>query len=500
MNVSRASLLLTLLGLALGCSHPIEIVGEGDVLSASGTRDCYLEEYLAGTENCSKNLVVLEYHETYYAVPREGWAFTRWNNCFFGNESSVDQCSFSLDAGVVRQFWGETAAPLVAVFEKITSPPEPVAMYSYAVDDAGWLIDPLPLEGAQLQRRAAYFTFTGDYDHANFWCCKVADGEEAHGEKVEDIAAPFVLRVDLGALPDDAGLTRELYADLFTSATDFSGHTAYWTLESSNSSPVVFDDGGTHTIDYTVQGEVWVANSSTVVNVLDGAVLMSGIWVAGGTLNIYGGDVQGSFSADMQSVTHIYGGNIAGWIRQERSEVYIYGGSVGEIRGQNYLALLNIQGGSVASITSIGYTSISGGTIGAVFAEGETGELTITGGIFTGEILFDNVGCKIIGGEFQAGITSNSVRSCDIKGGQFSEPFFYTEILGSIYTPIRFTFHGDLQVSETVQVEGNEYQSEITGTLADGSALSQTITCYAEGWYPDFVGTFCQSVEIVNDQ
>jgi hypothetical protein len=227
------SILVVLLSLVYGCSHPIQIVGEGDVHSATGTRDCYLEEYLTGAENCSKNLVVHDYIETYYGVAREGWEFSHWEN-YCTDGSTGGQCSFNIDASVVRKFWGQTAAPLVAVFEKKIPPLEPVALYSYAIDDAGLLVDPLPLEGAELERRITFFTFsfTDDYERINFWCCKVPEGEEAHGEKVEDSAAPFVLRVDLGALPDDAGLARELYADLFTSATDYTGHTASWTLES----------------------------------------------------------------------------------------------------------------------------------------------------------------------------------------------------------------------------------------------------------------------------
>ena len=32
----------------ISCSHPIVIVGDGDVMSASGERDCLLEDFLAG--------------------------------------------------------------------------------------------------------------------------------------------------------------------------------------------------------------------------------------------------------------------------------------------------------------------------------------------------------------------------------------------------------------------------------------------------------------------
>ena len=73
-------LFLTLL-LSLGisaCRHPIEIVGEGDVMSATGTRDCLLEDFQARLANCVNNDVRKSGQETYYAVPRKRWQFGGW--------------------------------------------------------------------------------------------------------------------------------------------------------------------------------------------------------------------------------------------------------------------------------------------------------------------------------------------------------------------------------------------------------------------------------------
>jgi hypothetical protein len=75
-------LFLTLL-LSLGisaCRHPIEIVGEGDVISVTGTRDCLLEDLQARLANCVNNDVCKSYQKTYYAVPRKGWQFGGWGN------------------------------------------------------------------------------------------------------------------------------------------------------------------------------------------------------------------------------------------------------------------------------------------------------------------------------------------------------------------------------------------------------------------------------------
>lgn len=106
--------LLVVLALLQGCSHPIDIVGEGDVLSASGNRDCLLEEDAAGLDKCKVNMVIDDYLETYYAVPRTGWKFHRWDN-YCGNDTS-GECGFNVSADVVHQFWGATVAPLTAIF------------------------------------------------------------------------------------------------------------------------------------------------------------------------------------------------------------------------------------------------------------------------------------------------------------------------------------------------------------------------------------------------
>lgn len=100
------------------CSHPIEIVGDGDVLSATGTRSCYLEDYAAGKDSCARNLVVEEYFETYYAMPRRGWKFARWGN--YCEDAGSVECSFKLGAATVMQYWGASVPSLIAVFSPIS--------------------------------------------------------------------------------------------------------------------------------------------------------------------------------------------------------------------------------------------------------------------------------------------------------------------------------------------------------------------------------------------
>lgn len=113
MKISRIALAPVISLIVTACNHPIEIVGEGDVTSASGTRYCFLEDYKADKDNCTKNTVTGAYEETYYATPRDGWSFEKWEGC---QSPASSACSFSVPAETVRKAWGTTAPPLKAVF------------------------------------------------------------------------------------------------------------------------------------------------------------------------------------------------------------------------------------------------------------------------------------------------------------------------------------------------------------------------------------------------
>ncbi len=88
------------------CSHPLEIVGQGDISSSTGANNCSLE-----AQPCD-NYVVGDYDVTYTAVPRAGWVFSGWENCGV----QFPQCTFSLPGATVYQHWGEIAPPLRALF------------------------------------------------------------------------------------------------------------------------------------------------------------------------------------------------------------------------------------------------------------------------------------------------------------------------------------------------------------------------------------------------
>ena len=117
-------LTVALAALIAACSHPIEIVGEGDV-SSNTFRFCMLEGDEPGETNCSENYVVDDYQVTYYAEPRNGWQFDSWENCVFDGISTEDgnSCSFDVQETTVHNAWGSTMPPLRAIFVEIPGAP-----------------------------------------------------------------------------------------------------------------------------------------------------------------------------------------------------------------------------------------------------------------------------------------------------------------------------------------------------------------------------------------
>ncbi len=99
-------LLIVMLGALGACTHPLEIVGEGDILSASGERDCLMED-----QPC-KAVALTEYLETYTAVARQGSTFVGWEGC----SSTTNECSFNIPGEVVIDYWFTTTPPLTAKF------------------------------------------------------------------------------------------------------------------------------------------------------------------------------------------------------------------------------------------------------------------------------------------------------------------------------------------------------------------------------------------------
>jgi hypothetical protein len=106
--------MLACIGFVVGCSHPLEIEGQGDIVSSTGERNCSIAE-----QPCD-NLVVFDYVETYTAVPKAGNQFVGWEGC--GDQHPL--CSYNIPATTVRKQWFKTMPSLKAVF-KLKAPTTP---------------------------------------------------------------------------------------------------------------------------------------------------------------------------------------------------------------------------------------------------------------------------------------------------------------------------------------------------------------------------------------
>lgn len=93
--------------LVFGCKHGIDIVGDGDVSSSTGGRDCSKQE-------APCEFVVSDaYIETYTANPSPGWLFDSWDVC---PTTNGNDCSFTIPADIVEQYPDLTLPPAVARF------------------------------------------------------------------------------------------------------------------------------------------------------------------------------------------------------------------------------------------------------------------------------------------------------------------------------------------------------------------------------------------------
>ncbi|MCB1688735.1 MAG: hypothetical protein KDI33_09630 [Halioglobus sp.] len=120
----------------VACSHPLEIVGSGDIVaSGTGGSSCDYE-----SAPCP-NLVVGAYSTTYTAVPREDYGFLGWYGC---PAPQGNQCSFAIKAPTVYKFWGQTALPLRAIFSPEVSLGNLSGDFAASTDCQGHVFSPNP--------------------------------------------------------------------------------------------------------------------------------------------------------------------------------------------------------------------------------------------------------------------------------------------------------------------------------------------------------------------
>ncbi len=227
-------------------------------------------------------------------------------------------------------------------------------------------------------------------------------------------------------------------------------------LEPLPQSPVVFDDGGVHNIDYTISAEEVQLRNGTTLNILAGAKLQRLV----------------TYASDFPSPTfvlNVYDGRIDGIVGygpwDSSSETFnIYGGTVGSIDIEG--GTVEIGGGNIGSLTTwVPSLTISGGVFGDLHAKGKGSQLTISGGTFLEKV---NINSDYLD------------HKVAISGGLFNGGF---DILN--YGSFFLVFYGELELvllNQRVEDDDSFAEYSIEGTLRDGAPLSTTIFCRSWDW------------------
>lgn len=116
----RILLSMTALLSIMACTHPVGVQGGGDIISATGDRDCSMEQ-----GQCDF-VIIYDYNETYIARARTGYRFSHWVGC--GDENGP-VCSWNVPAETVKQYWGtRVSLPMIAVFTPTASNTRPLSL------------------------------------------------------------------------------------------------------------------------------------------------------------------------------------------------------------------------------------------------------------------------------------------------------------------------------------------------------------------------------------
>jgi hypothetical protein len=154
---------------------------------------------------------------------------------------------------------------------------------------------------------------------------------------------------------------------------------------------VVFNDGGTHTVDWAIYDYVWVRNSTlsqpTTLNLATGGFISQCLDIYDSSrANVSGGSIHHSLDAYDSSQVNISGGSFGGsLIADFSSQVRISGVSISEdllASGNNQVS---ISGGSIGgglNVYAFSQANISGGSIGGGLYALNSSQITIYGSGF----------------------------------------------------------------------------------------------------------------------
>ncbi|MEM8499421.1 MAG: PQQ-binding-like beta-propeller repeat protein [Pseudomonadota bacterium] len=113
MNRQKATRIISVLLFSIfhyGCTHPIEVTGQGSISDNRSNFNC------SHLDTPCEVTIGGPYVADYRAIPYRGWKFDGWRNCLIPN--SPNRCQYNISAETVRDNWYKTMPPLIANFSE----------------------------------------------------------------------------------------------------------------------------------------------------------------------------------------------------------------------------------------------------------------------------------------------------------------------------------------------------------------------------------------------
>jgi hypothetical protein len=274
------------------------------------------------------------------------------------------------------------------------------------------------------------------------------------------------------------------------------------------SADLTFNDGGTHTVDFTINGQLNVLDgplgAPTTVDLVTGGQLLYpyGLLVLDNSrANISGGSIQGYLKAYNSSQVNISAGLVYSYLHAfdssqvsisggsvdgdldavDSSRVSISGGSIGNYFFAYNSSQVNISGGSIRIhlfTRSSSQVSISGGTIGDDLYALDSSQVSISGGTIGDDLdARDSSQVSISGGSINGGLYPKGSSQITIQGSAFNYPY------GTITGPGLLT--GILANGDSINNYFNTYDNArivLVPVPLPGAAVLGAIGLGCAGW------------------
>ena len=255
------------------------------------------------------------------------------------------------------------------------------------------------------------------------------------------------------------------------------------------SADLTFDDGGTHTVNWTVDDQVVVRNSPlsqpTTLDLVTGGGLKDYLYVYDSSqVDMSGGAIGNNLYAYQNSLVSISGGTIGisvgGFlVAYDSSQVDMSGGEIGSYLYAHQSSQVSISGGTIdgpLAVSDSSQADISGGSMVCLFAS-QSSQVSISGGTISGYLsVYDSSQVDMSGGSLND-LYAHDSSQIIIEGSGFNYP--YGTLTGSGFLT-GVLANGDLMSASFYTSDNGRIV--LTPVPVPGAALLGAIGLSFAGW------------------